>query len=109
MKRAARVLLVLIAASAAQLGCRSDASDPAALPGEPDPLALVAVPDENPDPNVVEVTLEARTATKTYGSSAPTPVWTYNGSVPGPFIDAKVGDRVIVMFKNSLPEPTTIH
>jgi FtsP/CotA-like multicopper oxidase with cupredoxin domain len=37
------------------------------------------------------------------------PVYTYNGSVPGPQIRVKQGDRVIIHFKNELPEPTTIH
>jgi FtsP/CotA-like multicopper oxidase with cupredoxin domain len=36
-------------------------------------------------------------------------VWTYNGQLPGPYIHAKLGDRLIVHFKNSLPEATTIH
>ena len=35
--------------------------------------------------------------------------WTYNGSVPGPLIRTKVGDRLIVHFINQLDEPTTIH
>jgi FtsP/CotA-like multicopper oxidase with cupredoxin domain len=97
---------VLVALSLAT-GCGTSSS-PSSAP-EVDPLALVPVHDENPDPNVVEVSLEAREGMKTYGTSAPTPVWTYDGSVPGPFIDAKVGDRVIIKFKSSLPEPTTIH
>jgi FtsP/CotA-like multicopper oxidase with cupredoxin domain len=36
-------------------------------------------------------------------------MWTYNGAIPGPLIRAKVGERVIVHFKNELPEPTTLH
>ena len=39
----------------------------------------------------------------------PTEMWTYNGGLPGPLIRARVGDRLIVHFVNSLPEPTTIH
>jgi len=109
MKLAAGALALLVAASGAALGCSS--TKDAATDDAPavDLLGLVPMQDENPDPNVVEVTLEAREGMKTYGSAKPTPVWTYNGSVPGPFIDAKVGDRVIIKFKNSLPEPTTIH
>jgi len=38
-----------------------------------------------------------------------TTLWTYNGGIPGPLLRAQVGDRVIVHFKNSLPEPTSIH
>jgi len=35
--------------------------------------------------------------------------WTYNGTVPGPTIHVRQGDRVRVLFTNHLPEPTTIH
>jgi FtsP/CotA-like multicopper oxidase with cupredoxin domain len=77
--------------------------------GPTDATNLTPLPDENPDPKVVEVNLEAREGTKTYDNSPATPVWTYNGSVPGPIIEAIVGDKLIVHFKNALPEPTTVH
>jgi FtsP/CotA-like multicopper oxidase with cupredoxin domain/plastocyanin len=35
--------------------------------------------------------------------------WTYNGTVPGPMINANVGDKVKVLLHNRLPESTTIH
>ncbi|MFN0087876.1 MAG: multicopper oxidase domain-containing protein [Blastocatellia bacterium] len=35
--------------------------------------------------------------------------WGYNGSVPGPTIEVQEGDRVRIIFKNNLPEPTTPH
>jgi FtsP/CotA-like multicopper oxidase with cupredoxin domain/zinc transporter ZupT len=35
--------------------------------------------------------------------------WTYNGTVPGPTIHVRQGDRVRVVLINNLPEPTTIH
>jgi FtsP/CotA-like multicopper oxidase with cupredoxin domain len=35
--------------------------------------------------------------------------WGYNGSTPGPTIEAVEGDRVRVLVTNHLPEPTTIH
>lgn len=38
-----------------------------------------------------------------------TPVWAYNGSVPGPLIEAYEGDWVEIAFTNHLPQPTTIH
>ena len=36
-------------------------------------------------------------------------VWGYNGSVPGPTIEVTEGDRIRVILKNELPEPTSIH
>lgn len=33
----------------------------------------------------------------------------YNGQVPGPTLDVREGDHVIVHFRNDLPEPTTVH
>ena len=65
--------------------------------------------DLNPDPNVLEIELEARIEDIEIVPGFKTPAWTYNGTVPGPMIRAKLGDRVIVHFKNSLPEATTIH
>ncbi|MBC5824472.1 MAG: multicopper oxidase domain-containing protein [Candidatus Eremiobacteraeota bacterium] len=38
-----------------------------------------------------------------------TQAWTYNGTVPGPTLHVRQGDRVRVLFTNELPEPTTIH
>lgn len=36
-------------------------------------------------------------------------VWGFNGSCPGPAIEAVQGDRVRIVVKNELPEPTSIH
>ena len=35
--------------------------------------------------------------------------WGYNGTTPGPVIEAVVGDRVRIYVTNRLPEPTTVH
>jgi len=35
--------------------------------------------------------------------------WGYNGSVPGPTMEVTEGDRVRVVFRNHLPEPTAVH
>jgi FtsP/CotA-like multicopper oxidase with cupredoxin domain len=95
----------------------SRAQDPPDLPAAqvPQPegwdgdLALAVPVDINPDPNILEVELEARIASVDLGSGVRTEAWTYNGVLPGPLLRAKLGDRVIVHFKNSLPEATTIH
>jgi FtsP/CotA-like multicopper oxidase with cupredoxin domain len=75
----------------------------------PDVLGVVALEDQNPDPDVVEVTLAAGLATRSFTAGKPAQVFAYNGSIPGKLLRAKVGDHVIVHFKNNLTEPTTIH
>jgi FtsP/CotA-like multicopper oxidase with cupredoxin domain len=72
-------------------------------------LALPTVADLDPDPNVLEIELEAKIADVEILPGRPTAAWTYNGTVPGPLLRAKIGDRLIVHFKNSLPDATTIH
>lgn len=113
-----RVLtFAVVAAAVAAPGCSSDhggdhahdAPPPVPVGPPTDASELTPAEDENPDPNVVEIHLEARDAMKTFGTAPPTPVWTYNGITPAPLVDTKVGDRLVVHFKNSLPEPTTIH
>jgi manganese oxidase len=36
-------------------------------------------------------------------------LWGFNGSAPGPTIQANEGDRVRIVFENHLPEPTGVH
>jgi FtsP/CotA-like multicopper oxidase with cupredoxin domain len=38
-----------------------------------------------------------------------TSAWTYNGSLPGPVLRARQGDRLRVHVQNALDEPTTVH
>jgi len=72
-------------------------------------LALPQVQDINPDPAILEFNLEASITALEIVPGTTTPVWTYNGGLPGPLIKLNVGDRLIVHFTNNLPEPTTIH
>jgi len=59
------------------------------------------------DVKVFELTAQAVKWTLTDGVEAT--AYTYNGTVPGPMIRVTEGDRVRVIVKNELPEPTTIH
>jgi FtsP/CotA-like multicopper oxidase with cupredoxin domain len=43
------------------------------------------------------------------GGHASTAVWSYNGTVPGPEIRVRQGDRVRIMIENRLEEETTVH
>ncbi|MFL5638717.1 MAG: multicopper oxidase family protein [Gemmatimonadaceae bacterium] len=60
-------------------------------------------------PKTVEVNLTAAVATISLQPGVLTEVFAYNGRVPGPTLDVREGDRVIVHFRNDLPEPTTVH
>ena len=74
-----------------------------------DDVALTIPVDLNPDPNILEINLEAKITNMEIMPGKITPVWTYGGSLPVPLIKAKVGDRVIIHFKNNLPDSTSIH
>jgi FtsP/CotA-like multicopper oxidase with cupredoxin domain len=116
-KRAAAIAAVIIAAAsmaAAWYGQRpAEAVESALQVSQPEgwdeDLALAVPRDLNPDPDVIEIELEARIEELEIVPGKTTAAWTYNGSLPGPLIRAKVGDRLIVHFTNSLPEATTIH
>ena len=64
-----------------------------------------------PDPGreVVSVAMEARETDWEFIPGRPTRAWTFNGQVPGPTIEARVGDVLEVRLTNNLPEPTTMH
>jgi FtsP/CotA-like multicopper oxidase with cupredoxin domain len=64
-----------------------------------------------PDPGcaVVPVDLEAGEMDWEFVAGRPARAWGFNGRVPGPTIEAHVGDVLEVRFTNRLPEPTNIH
>lgn len=107
---------VLVAAAALVLGpAASPAWAQAPAPASLQPegwdagLKLREAVDRSPDPKVVEIDITARIAEVEVGSGQKVRAWTYDGGLPGPLIRGKVGDRLIVHFKNELPQPTTIH
>lgn len=65
--------------------------------------------DLNGDPAVFEMNLVAKVATVELVAGKKTAAWTYNGTVPGPLVDVVAGTRLVVHFKNELPQATTIH
>ena len=109
---------VVSATLALLAGCHRTPPAPAAVQaarevsqpaGWADDLAMPLPADLDPDPHVLEFNLEAKPTELEILPGYKTPVWAYNGRIPGPLIRGVVGDRVVVHFKNSLPEPTTIH
>ncbi|MGK2933880.1 MAG: multicopper oxidase family protein [Gemmatimonadaceae bacterium] len=65
--------------------------------------------NESSVPNVVAVTLTATRARLSLLPGTTTEAYAYNGRVPGPTLEVREGDRVVVRFKNDLPEATTVH
>jgi FtsP/CotA-like multicopper oxidase with cupredoxin domain len=58
---------------------------------------------------VREFSLVARPGEALADSGKPIPAWTYGGSVPGPQLRVRQGERVRVLVENRLPQPTTVH
>ena len=60
-------------------------------------------------PRTVEVTLTAAETRMSLTPGSTSRVYAYNGTVPGPTLEAREGDRVIIHFRNRLPHTTTVH
>ena len=98
--------LALLLPSAMPAAATQSSLQPA---GWDDQIRLSEAVDLNDDPHIVEITLEARVDTVTIAPGVDIDAWTYNGTIPGPLIRARVGDRVIVHYTNNLPRPSTVH
>lgn len=108
----ARIWPALAVCSYLAGGCDSarDAGSPPAVPvGWDRELALAPLADEDPAPDVVQVSLDARVARVQLGDGRSAEAWTYSGASPGPLIRGRVGDTLRVHFENHLPEATTVH
>jgi len=105
------VLLALVASlanTAAQAG--SCDSGTVAAPASFDGVIRPAMAEDvNPAADRVEVFLTAREEVLDLGTGNQTAVFTYNGVLPGPMIEANVGDTLVVHLCNDLPVDTTIH
>jgi FtsP/CotA-like multicopper oxidase with cupredoxin domain len=87
----------------------TSAPDVIDLPTWEGPFETAAAPDLDPADDAVEVRLEAKETEVEIASGHRVRMWTYNGVLPGPRIEARVGNTVRVRFRNLLPEGTTIH
>jgi len=72
-------------------------------------VKLERLVDINPASNIIEFNLEAIEKEIELKPGIKTNMYTYNGFFPGPMIEGKVGDTLIVHFTNKLPEDTTVH
>jgi FtsP/CotA-like multicopper oxidase with cupredoxin domain len=84
-----------------------------AVPAEPTAADTVRAPatltNLSAEPGTVEVELVAEQTRVTLLPGVASAAFAYNGRVPGPTLELREGDRVIVRFRNHLPEPTTVH
>ena len=101
--------LALLSLAGACSPANDEGASVAQPPGWDEDIGPVLAEDLNADPNVLEVKIEARLAEIEILPGVRSQVWSYNGSVPGPLLRAKRGDRLIVHFTNHLPEATTVH
>lgn len=112
MTRPSYPTALAVAALLAACGDHGDHAAPPAVRGvEPwrGSFEAVVATDLDPAADVVEVALEARVADVEIATGHHVSMWTYDGVLPGPTIEARAGDTVRVRLRNSLPEATTIH
>src|SRR6478752_2816115 len=94
-------LLIALAATALPTASAPSAQrpDPATVASSPAGAASPPILQNlSLEPNTVEVKITAAPTTLRLGPSDATPVYAYNGQVPGPTLEAREGDRVIVHF-----------
>ena len=65
--------------------------------------------DRDTEANEVVLDLEARETVWDVALGHTIKGYGFNGKVPGPTIEARLGATLVVRLKNGLPEPTTIH
>ncbi len=96
--RLATIVLLLVLASAAATGCTNTSVEPVTQEILPPPL----VPDA-PAPSVehVIVSLEATEIEAEIAPGVTYTMWTFNNTVPGPFIRVHEGDTVEIRLRNS--------
>lgn len=109
MKRWVVRATLLLTTGGGSIGC----GDIEVAPGQPTAwdaaVRLQSARDENDDPHVFETNLTARVENIEILPGTTTPIWSYDGILPGPMIRLTAGDHLLVHFRNELPEPTTIH
>lgn len=107
-----RALLLACLAATTSCAPEPEAARPALRQPE-----LVPLTDLDPDPDVVEVRLVATLGEVEYLPGKPGAAWAYRDgavegslpTVPGPLLEAKRGDRILVHFENELPEASSVH
>lgn len=79
------------------------------MPSKQPLAALVPLKNTSTKPQHFKATLVAAPTHLTVADRKPTEFWLYNGQLPGPQITVNEGDTVEILFKNNLPEASTVH
>src|SRR5688572_9705962 len=89
----------------------TSAFDPSTASSAPDEAYARALESAQPDEGraVVSVDFEAREFDWEFVPGMQTRAWGFGGQVPGPAIEAQVGDVLEIRLTNHLPEPTVVH
>ena len=90
------------------LACNPETEEPQEVP-LPDVWGVAPAIDQDPTHNVVEYHLTASEVEVQLTEGNTTRVMAYNGQLPGPLLQARVGDTMRIVFENQLDESTTIH
>jgi hypothetical protein len=103
-------LMVLPRTARAQKRPAEEMAQGVALRGRPafETPDLAKLPFEIVD-GVKEFHLTAEVVRTEFVPGRTVDAWGYNGSVPGPAIEVEEGDRVRIVFRNNLPEMTSMH
>ncbi|MDP9178837.1 MAG: multicopper oxidase domain-containing protein, partial [Gemmatimonadota bacterium] len=106
-------LLAVLASTLPLTGIGAQAHDNRlVVAGGAPPAALSAPPvlaNISSVPHTVEVTITAAPARLSLVPGKQSDAFAYNGRVPGPTLEIREGDKVIIHFRNNLPVPTTVH
>jgi bilirubin oxidase len=73
------------------------------------PVGAPVLENISRDRSTVEVTLTAAPARLAIAPDIVTDAFAYNGRIPGPILEVQEGQKIIVHFKNDLPDSTTVH
>jgi bilirubin oxidase len=110
ISKAAIALLAVVLPASVSAQHHVVAAAPVSLPAPKDVLPGPEVlKNVSKLPHTVEVSITASPARLSLVPGSTTDVFAYNGRVPGPTLELREGDHVIIHYRNELPEPSTIH
>src|SRR5688572_27573534 len=109
VRRRPRIAAIVTAVALLVLAALLFLSSTGSATSSDSPYTVPGVVDTNPAANIVETTLVSQESSVDIGNGVTAHAQTYNGSIPGPTFRLKVGDTVIVHYRNDLTHPSAIH